>query len=298
MAKPRAASPADPSTPAEETAVLVAAEPDAEPTTPITAAKTAKLPAAAAKAPATAKVPAAKAPATAKVAKAPATAKVTTATAPATAKLPAAEAPATAKLQAADAPAATEPETAPPAVAGAVGPRISAAALRFAAVAYVATVLTPLFGYLSIPFPANSFVITASAYAYYIPFGILLIALIVAAVASDRPLPIKVVAILLVVIGASLIAMSLVVFVPWLALLAPIPLFFSWALTAGFRGWGYLGLVFALVTIAIQWLAGSVISWGALFAVPAIVVAVIAAAAIAGTAALERVSARRQESAA
>ena len=92
--------------------------------------------------------------------------------------------------------------------------------------------------------------------------------------------------------------MSVVVAVPWLALLAPIPLFLSWALTAGFRGWGYLGLVFALVIIAIQWLSGSLISWGALFAIPAIVIAVIAAAAIAGTAALERVSARREESAA
>jgi hypothetical protein len=243
MAKPRAASPADPSTPADEPA------------------------------PATPKIPAAKAPATAKVA---------AAKAPATAKLPAAEEPATAKVA--------------PAVP--LGPRVSTAALRFAAVAYVATALTPLFFYLSIPFPGNLFVITASPYAYYVPFGILLIALIVAAVASDRPPPTKMVAILLVVIGASLIGMSLVVVVPWLALLAPVPLFLSWALTAGFRGWGYVGLVFALAIIAIQWVSGVLISWGALFAIPAIGIAIIAAAAIAGTAALERVSARRQESAA
>lgn len=181
---------------------------------------------------------------------------------------------------------------------GPLRPRIAAAALRFAAVAFVATALTPLFFYLSIPFPGNLFVITASPYAYYIPFGITLIALIVAAVASDRPGPTKMVAILLVVIGASLIAVSIVVVIPWLALLAPIPLFLSWALTAGFRGLGYLGLLFALVLIAIQWVSGTLISWGALFAVPAIVIALIAAAAIAGTAALERVSARRQGSAA
>ena len=164
--------------------------------------------------------------------------------------------------------------------------------------AYVATALTPLFSYLFIVFPGNAFAITASAYAYYIPFAIVLIALIVAAVASDRPLPTKVVAILLVVIGASLIVMTLVVPVPWLPLFAPIPFFLSWALTAGFRGWGYLGLVLALVIIGIQWLLSSLISWGGLFAVPAIVLAVIIGAAIAGTAALERAFARRQESAA
>jgi hypothetical protein len=174
-----------------------------------------------------------------------------------------------------------------------MGPRVT-----FAAVAFVATALTPLFLYLYVVFPGNSFAITGSAYAYYIPFAIVLIALIVAAVASDRPLPTKVTAILLVVIGACLIVIPLVVPVPWLALFAPVPFFVSWALTAGFRGWGYLGLVLVLVIIGIQWLLTSLVTWGGLFAIPAIVLAVLIAAAIAGTAALERVFARRQESAA
>ncbi len=292
MAKPPAASSADPSTPADVSTESIAAPKTAK------TAKTATIPAAAT-APATAKVPTAKLTA----AKAPTTAKLTAAKAPATAKVPAAEAPATAKLPAAEVPAVEEPVTSVPAVLVPVvkaplRPRVTPAALRFAAVAYVATALTPLFLYLFIAFPGSSFAITASAYAYYIPFAIVLIALVVASVASDRPLPTKMVAILLAVIGASLIVMTLVVPVPWLPLLAPIPFFLSWALTAGFRGWGYLGLVLVLVTIGIQWLSGSLISWGGLFAIPAIVLAVIIGAAIAGTAALERVFARGQESAA
>ena len=54
-----------------------------------------------------------------------------------------------------------------------------------------------------------------------------------------------------IVAGAAVIAVSVVIVVPWLALLASIPLFLSWALTAGFRSWGFLGLVFALVVMVV-----------------------------------------------
>ncbi len=198
------------------------------------------------------------------------------------------------------APVATPPPAAP-APAGFRGAArsgaatgVSAGALRFAAVAYVASTLSPLFFFVSLAFPANSFALTAMGFAFLIPLAILLLSLIVAAAGSDRPLPTKVVAIVLAVVAAALIVLPGLISLPVVPFFAPFAFFLSWALTAGFRGWGYFGLVMVLAIIGLQWLSSNLVPWGTLFFLPAIIFAAIGAAAIAGTAALEKAFAGRQ----